>query len=76
MLQASIRAFEETPRRFAAHLKHVLGRRGANLPGEDALEISHAHRHPLGEVLDRQSRLEMLGHPDLQLADRRHLGRL
>jgi hypothetical protein len=64
----------EFPRLYLhAHLKHVLGRRGAHLSGEDALEITGAHRHPLGEMIDRQSRLEVLGDPDLQLVDRRHL---
>ena len=38
------------------------------------MTTSHAHRHPIREVLDRQSRLEMLGNPDLQFTDRRHLG--
>jgi hypothetical protein len=66
VLEASIRAFELTTRRLHAHLKHVLGRRRADLSSEYALEVSNAHRHPIREVVHRQSRLEMLGDPDLQ----------
>src|SRR3990172_1582541 len=73
LFEASLRAFELTARSLHPHLKHVLGRRRANLSSEYALEVSHAHRHPICEVLYRQSRFEMIGNPDLQLADRRHL---
>src|SRR5882672_6427236 len=74
VLEASIRAFEVTTRRLDAHLKHVLGRRRADLASKHALEVSNAHGHPTREVLHRQSRLEMLGNPDLQFTYRRHLG--
>src|SRR5215471_13720476 len=76
MLEAYIRPFELATRRLHAHLKHVLRRRPANFSSEYALEVSHAHRHPKGKVLHRQSRLQMLGNPDLQLTDGGHLGSL
>src|SRR5215471_14855646 len=54
LLEAVIRAFKLAAGGFDAHLKHVLGWRRADLSSEHALEISHAHRHPLGKVIHGQ----------------------
>src|SRR5262245_47581146 len=73
LLAAVTRAFKLPAGGFDAHLKHVLGWRRADLSNEYALEVSHAHRHPIGEVIHGQFALEVLGNPDLQLTDRGHL---
>ena len=52
VLQAVIGALEQAPSRLYPQLKHVLGRRGADFPGEDPLEISNAHRHAIREIVD------------------------
>src|SRR4029077_10391877 len=53
LLEASLRAFELTTRRFHARLKHVLRRCRAHLSSKYTLEVPHAHRHPAGKILDR-----------------------
>jgi len=50
-LRPFLRALEVTARGLDAHLEHVLGRGGADLAREHALEVAHAHRHPVREVL-------------------------
>src|SRR4029077_6685960 len=72
LLEASVRAFELTTPPPHAHLKHVLRWGRAPLSSEYALEVPYTHRHPTGKILYRQFRLEMLGNPDLELADRHH----
>src|SRR5215467_1596286 len=72
LLEAVIRAFELAAGGFDTHLKHVLGWRRADLSSEYALEVSHAHRHPLSEVIHGQFPLEVLSNPQLQLTDRGH----
>jgi hypothetical protein len=47
MLEAFTGAFDLTSRCLHAHLKYVLGRSRSNLSRKYALEISHAHRHPI-----------------------------
>src|SRR5258708_7168097 len=73
LLEASLRAFELTARGLHTRLKHVLRRCRAHLSSKYALEVPHAHRHAIGEILYRHFRLKMLGNPDLQLTDRHHL---
>src|SRR5215813_8773687 len=73
LFEASLHAFQLTTRGLHARVKHVLRRRRAHLSSKYALEIPHAHRHPIGKMLYREFRLEVLGNPDLQLMDRHHL---
>src|SRR5262249_7774094 len=47
-----------------AGLKDILRRRDADFPSEDALEIALAHGHAIGEILDGEFGVEMLGDPD------------
>src|SRR5262245_28097393 len=73
LLETFIGAFELAARCLYANLNYVLRWSGANLSSKHALEISYAHRHAIGEILDRQFCLKVIGDPDLQLADRHHL---
>ena len=57
-------------------LLDVGGRRHADLAAEEAGEVARAHRGALGERLDAQVGVEVVGDPGLQLAQRAALGEL
>src|SRR5262249_62289650 len=76
LFEAPVGSLEAAARGFDARPEDVAGRRRPDLPGEDALEVADAHRHPAGEVLDRKPLLQVLRDPDLELANRGHLGGL
>jgi hypothetical protein len=76
LLQPLVRALELTARGLDPHLQHVLRGARAHLAREYALEVSNAHRHPIREIFHGKTLRQVIRDPDLELADRGHLGSL
>src|SRR5207245_6055747 len=73
----AVRRLLETPARaLDARPFDEARRRETDLAREDAREVPLAHRHLRGEGGDRQIRVEVIGDPRLQLAQRLAVCRL
>src|SRR5262249_56546702 len=59
-----------------AGLQDVVGGSRADFAGKHALKVASAHGHALGEDIDGEFAIEVLSDPDLQFANRGHVGGL
>ena len=67
---------QEPPGGLHAQLKEIVAWRGAELLREHPREVSRAHRHAIGERIDRQWLIEVFRHPHLELVHRLRVRRL
>src|SRR2546425_4088151 len=61
---------QEPPSGLYAQLKEIAAWRDAELLCEHPREVPRAHRHAIGEGVDRQAPVEVFHHPHLQLVHR------
>lgn len=61
---------KEPPGGLHTQLKEIVAGRGAELLREHPGEVPRAHRHVIGERLDRQWLVEVVRHPHLYLVHR------